>query len=305
MGDVIMRAATPSADAPPMPVQARHHSLIQRWKAWREGHAAARLRTVLRRRCAQALALRDRLPPGLHQAWLSHAKDEFPGLPCSEGAWLLASTGLLQFFLAAARADGPCALPSRAADAVWHAWLRWDAGSLAAFQRECLGREVPHLAESQLPGPADHALSRCYAACCRQEQLNPLDGRLPLVFELDGRLRMPGGWHYEWHKRQRCLSHQPLDADGDRRGRMQLHAVHGASLLGLGLLSAGEQAAWSQHLHALERRADARLRNSAGSSCGSVCGSSADLGSSCSDGGGSSSCGSGSSCGSACGGGGD
>lgn len=272
-------------------------SLLQRWKAWREGHATERLRRRLSRRCAKALALQARLPAGLHPAWLSHAEDEFPGLPQSEGAWLLASTGLLQFFLAATRADGPCALPSRAADAVWHAWLRWDASGLANFQREQLGRELPHLQDAELPGPLDHALSRCYADCCRLEQLNPLDGRLPLVFELDGRLRMPGGWHYEWNKRLHCLSHQPLDADGDRRGRLQLHAVHGASLLGLGLLSSGEQVQWSLHLQRLEDQANARLNGSTGSSCGSACGSS--NGSNGSGG----SCGS--SCGGSCGGGGD
>ncbi len=270
-------------------------SLLQRWTIWRDARDALRTRAGLRRRCAKALSLQERLPAGLRQAWLDHAGDEFPGLPQGERAWLLASTGLLQFFLAAATADGPCALPSRAADAVWHAWLRWDADGLAAFQREWLGREIPHLEEPRLPGPLDHALSRCYAACCRQERLNPLDGRLPLVFELDGRLRMPGGWHYAWHKRLHCLSHQVLDADGDRRGRLQLHAVHGASLLGLGLLSSSEQTAWGQHLRRQEMLGNARQHTDAGSS-GSSCGST-DVGGSCGDG---SSCGS--ACGSGCGG---
>lgn len=280
-----------------MTVPAATPSLLQRWTAWREQCAAVRARQQLQRRCPQAHALQQGLPAGLHAAWLDHAADEFPGLPSHESDWLLASTGLMQFFQSAARADGPCALPSRAADAVWHAWLHWDAAGLAAFQREHLGREVPHLKEAQLPGPLDHALSRCYAACCRAEQLNPLAGRLPLVFELDRLLRMPGGWHYAWHKRLRCLSHQVLDVDGDPRGRTQLHAVHGASLLGLGLLSVAEQASWQQQLDRLGRQADARARgDSASSGSGSDCGGGAgsDGGSSC-----------GSSCGGSCGGGGD
>ncbi|MBB2487372.1 hypothetical protein H5407_19220 [Mitsuaria sp. WAJ17] len=279
-----------------MTVPAAPSTLLKRWTAWHERRGAARVRQQLQRRCPQALALQQRLPAGLHAAWLDHAAEEFPGLPSREADWLLASTGLMQFFLAAARCDGPCALPSRAADAVWHAWLRWDAAGLAAFQRERLGHEVPHLKEAQLPGPLDHALSRCYAACCRTEQLSPLDGQLPLVFELDRRLRMPAGWHYTWHKRLRCLSHQVLDIDGDPRGRSQLHAVHGASLLGLGLLTATEQLAWQHQLQRLDRQADARARGESGgsgSSCGSSCG--ADLGSASSDGG--------SSCGSSCGGG--
>ncbi|MGM9515369.1 hypothetical protein ACS5PK_14020 [Roseateles sp. DB2] len=277
-----------------MTVAAASPSLIQRWTAWRERRRASRTRHQLLRRCPRALDLQQRLPAGLHQAWLAHASDEFPGLPSLESDWLLASTGLMQFFLAAAELEGPCALPSRAADAVWHAWLQWDAAGLSTFQRERLGREVPHLKESQLAGPLDHALSRCYAACCRLEQLNPLEGRLPLVFELDRRLRMPGGWHYAWHKRLHCLSHQILDVDGDPRGRQHLHAVHGASLLGLGLLTAGEQASWAQHLQRLSRQDEARQRGDStgsGSSCGS------DAGSACSEGG--------SSCGSSCGGGGD
>ncbi len=279
-----------------MTVPAATPTLLQRWTAWRERRSAVRARQQLQRRCPQALALQQRLPSRLHAAWLEHAADEFPGLPSREADWLLASTGLMQFFLAAARTDGPCALPSRAADAVWHAWLHWDATGLAAFQHERLGREVPHLKEAQLPGPLDHALSRCYAACCRAEQLNPLDGRLPLVFELDRLLRMPGGWHYAWHKGLRCLSHQVLDVDGDPRGRTQLHAVHGASLLGLGLLTASEQASWQQQLDRLGRQADARARGESGgsgSSCGSSCGTDTS----------SSACDAGSSCGSSCGGG--
>lgn len=279
-----------------MTVPAASPSLIQRWSAWRSRASATGIRRRLHQRCPRALALQQRLPAGLQAAWLAHAADEFPGLPRREGDWLMASTGLVQFFLAAAASEGPCALPSRAADAVWHAWLRWDAAGLAAFQREHLGRELPHVEESRLPGPLDQALSRCYAACCRLEQLNPLEGRLPLVFELDRRLRMPGGWHYAWHKRLRCLCHQVLDVDGDPRGRQQFHAVHGASLMGLGLLTALEQASWEQQLQRLGRLNDGRQRgesSGSGSSCGSSCGTGVD--SACSDGG--------SSCGSSCGGG--
>lgn len=277
----------PSATAP---------SLIQRWQHWREQRSARRTQGQLSRRCPQALALQARLPEGVREAWQAHAAEEFPGLPQGPRDWLLASTALLQFFLAAARTDGPCALPSRAADAVWHAWLAADAAGLAAFQREHLGREVPHLPEARLPGPLDHALGRCYAACCRQEQLSPLAGRLPLVFELDALARMPGGWHYRWNKRLRCLSHQVMDVDGDPRGRVQLHAVHGASLAGLGLLSTAEAAQWAQQNERLARQ---REGATGGSSCGSSCGgaSASDCSSASSDGG----CSCGSSCGSGCG----
>ncbi len=277
-----------------MSLSATASSLIQRWQHWREQRSARRTQGQLRRRCPQALALQARLPQRLRQAWQAHAADEFPGLPQGSRDWLLASTALMQFFLAAARTDGPCALPSRAADAVWHAWLDADAAGLAAFQRAHLGREIPHLPDSRLPGPLDHALARCFAACCRQEALSPLAGRLPLVFELDALARMPGGWHYRWNKRLRCLSHQVMDVDGDPRGRVQLHAVHGASLAGLGLLSTAEAAQWAQENERLARQRDGAT---SGSSCGSSCGGasasdcSSDAGSSC-----------GSSCGSGCGG---
>lgn len=271
-------------------------SLIQRWKRWREDRLASRTRGLLARRCPRALVLQQALPAGLRSAWDTHAEDEFPGLPRRESDWLQASTGLMQFFLAASAGDGPHALPSRAADAVWHAWLHWDAAGLADFQREHLHREVPHLKESELPGVLDHALARCFAACCRQEGTSPLDGRLPLVFELDRELRMPGGWHYTWNRRRRTLSHQVMDVDGDPRGRVQLHAAHGAALMSLGLLTVSEQALWSEQMQRMARKREEAATG--GSACGSSCGGSA---ADCSPAG---DCSSGSSCGSSCGGGG-
>jgi hypothetical protein len=247
----------------------------------------------LRKRCPPATVAAAQIPPAVRAAWVHHAPDEFPGLATDDAAWLRCSLGLAQFFEACRlqSGQGACALPSKAADSVWHVWLKLDPAGLSDWQQRFFDRVVEHREAGQLGAPLDDCLARAWVGACASEGLSPLGPRLPLLFALDGLLRLPAGWAYGYE--QGLLVHRQIDGFG-RPGDIKVaHAAMAAGgLLALGLVSEAE-------LISLRRRPN-KDDSSGGSWGGSSCGADA----SCDAGSSSSDC-SGSSCGSSCGGGGD
>jgi hypothetical protein len=79
-------------------------------------------------------------------AWEAEVERTLPGMAVDNAAWVRCAVGLAQFFEASRlqRDAGPCALPSRAADAVWHAWLRSDPAGLAEWQQRFFNRVIEH-----------------------------------------------------------------------------------------------------------------------------------------------------------------
>lgn len=238
----------------------------------------------LRKRCPPATLAAEQISPAVRTAWAHHAPEEFPGLAVSDGAWLRCSLGLAQFFEACRlqRDQGPCALPSKAADSVWHVWLKLDPAGLASWQERYFGRVVEHRESADLSAPLDDCLARTWVGACRSEGQSPLVPNLPLVFALDGLLRLPTGWAYQ-HK-QGALVHRQIDGFGQASGAAFTHAsVAAGGLVALGLVSEAELIS---------------LRRQQGGDGGGATGSSGDA-SSCSSSAGDGGC----SCGSGCGGG--
>lgn len=230
------------------------------------------------------------LPPSLYDYWKSSARNEYHGIPTDAVFFARAAIGLLDFFECAAQGSEPCALPSKAADSVWHAWLRLAPLRLEVFCRKHFGRVVPHVEGAAMGGNLDDALAVCLVRAREAAGLAPEGPRLPSLFLLDKKVKMPFGFGYSvQHGRP---GYSQLDAAGRFDPAIacppQLAA---AGLLGAGLISAVQYAEFEERVR--------QQANSSGSSCGSGCGSSLDCSSS------SSSCDSGSSCGSSCGGGGD
>lgn len=248
---------------------------------------------ALRKCCPPATVAAAQIPPAVRAAWAHHAPDEFPGLRVDDGAWLCCSLGLAQFFEACRlqREQGPCALPSRAADSVWHVWLKLDLAGLTDWQQRYFDRVVEHRESADLGAPLDDCLARAWVGACASEGLSPLGPRLPLLFALDSLLRLPTGWAYGYERGE--LVHRQIDGFGQPGGIAVTHtAIAAGGLLALGLVSQAE-------LISLRRR-----QGSDGGSGGSSCGASWDSdGGSCSSGDAGSDAG-GSSCGSSCGGGG-
>lgn len=291
------------------------------WRWLTQSRAESAWREVLQRAPAVYWAA-EQIPDGIRLAWRRDAHDEFAGLRTDRQAWAYAACALAQFFeacrLQAETAGGaqPCALPSRAADSIWHVWLRVDAAGLASWQRACFGRVLPHVEADELGAPLEESLARTWACACRTESQLPRPRYLPLLFAVDGRLGVPGGWAYRHDPARGGFVHQDLDRQGRPAGELHSHAgLAVAAVLGLGLLTQAEreliertQPDWELLLARREKRAAQQASaDSGGSSCGTqgfdVWFEGGSDGAGAADGGGSDS--GGSSCGSGCGGGGD
>jgi hypothetical protein len=240
-------------------------------------------------------ALED-LPDSLESGWRESAPQEYPGIHTDAFFFARAAEGLLRFFDAVGRSERPCALPSDAADSVWHAWLRRDPIGLERFCRKHFGRVIPHVERS---GLAADALAHTLLTGRRLEGMAPLGPQLPRLFGLDARLRMPGGHGY-W-RRDGEIVYARLGKRGLCFGRAQPHPeLTIPALLAAGLVDADMVLA---HM---------RLQQASlgGSSCGSFADGSLGMAfagdGGCSDSGGGSAGGGdgGSSCGSSCGSGG-
>jgi len=101
--------------------------------------------------------LRD-MPGGLFKHWRATARDEFADLPQSWRAFVVYACGLMDFFACVRVAKGPCALPSKAVDSVWHAWLAYDPAGLEAFCKRHFGRAVRSVAFAKLTRSAPLAM---------------------------------------------------------------------------------------------------------------------------------------------------
>jgi hypothetical protein len=250
-------------------------------------------------------ALED-LPDGLESGWRENAAQEYPGIRTDAFFFARAAEGLLCFFDAVRHGERPCALPSDAADSVWHAWLRRDPIGLERFCRKHFGRVIPHVERS---GLAPDALANTLVTGRRLEGIAPLGPQLPRLFGLDAWLRMPGGHGY-W-RRDDEIVYARLGKRGVCVGRAQPHpGLTIPALLAAGLVDADMVLA-----HMRLQQASAMT----GSSCGAFADWSPDLAfagdGGCADSGGSGdgsgagggdgggACGS--SCGGGCGGGGD
>ena len=252
----------------------------------------------LRRTSPWRAALAD-LPAGLEIYWRASAPREYEGIRTDAFFFVRATEGLLRFFDAVRHSGRPCALPSEAADSVWHAWLRWSPTSLDRYCVRHFGAPVPHVERAALVG---NALLHTFAACRALDGIRPGSMRLPALFGLDATLRMPRGHGYWSRGGEIVYAH--LNERGRGMWRAQPHPELALTVLyAAGLIDRGVLAA---HL----RRREAATTD--GSSCGGIDSMAFAGGDACGDGGGSgdsgcdgggSSCGS--SCGSGCGGGGD
>jgi hypothetical protein len=111
----------------------------------------------------------------------------------------LVERGLRQFFMACNRSGGRfVAMPSRAVDAMWHEFIL----HTQAYRDWCglaLGRFLHHTPAEALGSRAKHndGLRRAWFWACKDEAIDPRQPtRLPLLFALDGKLAIEGGFRY-------------------------------------------------------------------------------------------------------------
>jgi len=107
--------------------------------------------------------------------------------------------GLRQFFLAHLRSGRQfVGMPSKVVDTAWHEFILHTQG----YQRWCdaaFGRLLHHTPAEVLGRDArrNDGLRRTWYWACREESINPRQpSRLPLLFALDTKLGIAGGFHY-------------------------------------------------------------------------------------------------------------
>jgi len=235
------------------------------------------------------------LPPALEPYWRQSAPHEYQGIPTDAFFFARAAEGLMNFFDAVTWSAKACALPSEAADSVWHAWLRIDPISLERFCKRHFGAAVPHV---ERDGLASGALLNTFTACHTLDGGMPDKPHLPSLFRLDARLRMRDGHGYWLHGGR--IVYARTGPYGMGLGRAMPHpeltmgALYMAGLVDRGALAAE-----------LGRRRPAQDSGGCGGDAGfAFIDGGGDDGSGCGDGGGDGGSGDGgSSCGSSCGGG--
>jgi hypothetical protein len=239
--------------------------------------------TRVRQRSRYGRATAD-IPPTLYAYWKSTAHTEFKGIPSDAFFFARATEGLLTFFDCVRHSEAACALPSAAADSVWHAWSRLDRRQLDWLCTRHFGRAIPHVEAAGMH--IDAALASCLVAARKLDGLPPGGASVPRLFALDRELRMPKGYAYSAASSQ--VAFRNMNQRGEGEGWLHAPAALApVSLLAAGLISQDEYACSLRKAHP------------DGASCGSTAGSSTSGDSAACD-----SAGSGCSCGSSCGGGG-
>lgn len=122
---------------------------------------------------------------------------QFPQLTARDAELVL--RGLCQFFLAYNRAGQQfVGMPSKVVDAAWHDFILHTRG-YAAWCDTAFGRLLHHTPAEILgrDPKRNDGLRRTWYWCCKEEGINPRQPtRLPLLFALDTKFAIEGGYRY-------------------------------------------------------------------------------------------------------------
>lgn len=173
------------------------------------------------------------MPPTLFDYWAASARYEFKDIPRDVFFFVRAAEALMIFFDCAATSDRPCGLPSKAADSVWHAWLRFAPAGLESFCRHHFGRAIAHMQHGDMPEPMGLALAVCLVKGRTLAGLRRGQRKLPPLFETDRRLGMPQGYAYRMMKGEVALTRM------DQHGRLTTDTSFPLSLAPAALVAAG------------------------------------------------------------------
>jgi len=111
----------------------------------------------------------------------------------------LVAQALRQFFLAyLAGGCRPVSMPSQVVDDLWHEFILYTR-NYDDFCRQAFGSFLHHTPAVALGGEkrSNEGLRRCWWHCCHAENINPASPtRLPLLFAIDTKLHIAGGFCY-------------------------------------------------------------------------------------------------------------
>jgi hypothetical protein len=111
----------------------------------------------------------------------------------------LVAHGLRQFFIAHLKSGRLfVSMPSQVADDLWHEFIL-HTRNYEVFCRQAFGRFLHHTPAVVLSDQkqSNAGLRRCWWFSCREEHIDPrAPTRLPLLFALDAKLAIAGGFRY-------------------------------------------------------------------------------------------------------------
>jgi hypothetical protein len=111
----------------------------------------------------------------------------------------LVEHGLRQFFIANAKSNGKfVAMPSKIADEMWHDFIL-HTKAYETWCKQAFGKLLHHTPAEALSRSAERndGLRRAWFWACKEESIDPRKPtRLPLLFALDKKLGIPGGFQY-------------------------------------------------------------------------------------------------------------
>jgi hypothetical protein len=129
----------------------------------------------------------------------------------------LVAQGLRQFFLCYLKSGRKfVSMPSQVVDDLWHEFILYTR-HYDAFCRKAFGGFLHHIPAVVLSGnrQKNAGLRRCWWFACKEENINPKAAkRLPLLFALDTKLKIAGGFRYV----PDCTGVRRDDADGGATG---------------------------------------------------------------------------------------
>ena len=133
------------------------------------------------------------LPKGLYDKVRQH-RPELSYKDCA-----LVAHALRQFFLAYLKSGRRfVSMPSQVVDDLWHEFILYTR-EYHHFCRKAFGSFLHHSPAIVLGKQAqsNEGLRRIWWFACREENINPRQpSRLPLLFALDAKLKIPNGFHY-------------------------------------------------------------------------------------------------------------
>ncbi len=128
---------------------------------------------------------------------LSKLRSQYPQLSAGDAELVL--RGLRQFFMAHLRSERRfVAMPSRVVDAAWHDFIL-HTRAYASWCDAAFGRLLHHTPAEVLGHDArrNDGLRRAWFWACKEESIDPRKPtRLPLLFALDKKFAIPGGFSY-------------------------------------------------------------------------------------------------------------
>jgi hypothetical protein len=128
---------------------------------------------------------------------LERLEKHHPGMERKDSA--LVSRGLRQFFIAYLMSGRRfVSMPSQVADDLWHEFILYTR-EYDSFCRRAFGTFLHHTPAVVLGSERSNneGLRRVWWYCCKYENISPFrPTRLPLLFALDAKLKIPGGFTY-------------------------------------------------------------------------------------------------------------